>query len=287
MMTIGEHDHDHDHDRGLVFDRRGLLSLFAAGAGAAILAACDSNDSGGEATETSGPATSGTGETIATTSTSADSTTSIDTACAPIPEETAGPFPGDGSNGPDVLAESGIVRSDIRSSLGSASGVADGIPLAFDLTVVDTAAGCTPLAGAAVYVWHCDREGRYSMYSSGVEDENYLRGVQEADADGRVAFMSTFPGCYSGRWPHVHFEVYASVADATGGGEPITTSQLALPADACDVVYGTDGYDDSVSNLAQLSLESDMVFADGAEQQVADVTGDADSGYAATLTVPV
>ena len=279
-----------DHDRGLAFDRRRLLSLFAAGAGAAILAACDSNGSGGEATETSGSANSGTSGTTASPATSAASATaatSADATCAPIPEETAGPFPGDGSNGPDALAESGIVRSDIRSSIGSASGVADGIPLTLDLSVVDTAGGCTPLAGAAVYVWHCDREGRYSMYSEGVEDENYLRGVQEADADGRVAFTSTFPGCYSGRWPHVHFEVYASVADATGGGEPIATSQLALPADACDAVYGTDGYDDSVSNLAQLSLESDMVFADGVEQQLATVTGDAESGYAATLVVPV
>ena len=39
-------------------------------------------------------------------------------ACAPvIPEETAGPFPGDGTNGPDVLTESGVVRSDITTSL--------------------------------------------------------------------------------------------------------------------------------------------------------------------------
>ena len=122
------------------------------------------------------------------------------------------------------------MRSDIRSSIGSASGTAEGVPLTFELTVTDTAAGCAPLAGAAVYLWHCDREGGYSMYSEGVEDENYLRGVQETDADGKLTFTSIFPACYSGRWPHVHFEVYASVADATGGGEPIATSQLALPA---------------------------------------------------------
>ena len=33
-----------------------------------------------------------------------------------IPEETAGPYPGDGSNGPDVLAEDGIVRQDITTA---------------------------------------------------------------------------------------------------------------------------------------------------------------------------
>lgn len=40
---------------------------------------------------------------------------------AEIPDETAGPYPGDGSNGPNVLAESGIVRSDITSSFGSST----------------------------------------------------------------------------------------------------------------------------------------------------------------------
>ena len=107
-----------------------------------------------------------------------------DASCSPIPEETAGPFPGDGSNGVNVLTESGVVRSDIRASFGASTTVAEGVPLTIDLTIVDTADGCAPLAGAAVYLWHCDREGRYSMYSEGAADENYLRGVQETDADG-------------------------------------------------------------------------------------------------------
>ena len=51
-----------------------------------------------------------------------------------IPEETAGPYPGDGSNGVNVLTESGIVRSDITSSFGSASGVAEGVPTTVKLT---------------------------------------------------------------------------------------------------------------------------------------------------------
>jgi protocatechuate 3,4-dioxygenase beta subunit len=186
-----------------------------------------------------------------------------------------------------VLAESGIVRSDIRSSIGSATGVADGIPLTVELTVTDTANGCAPLAGAAVYLWHCDREGRYSMYSKGAESENYLRGVQETDADGRVTFTSIFPACYSGRWPHIHFEIYAGVDDATGGGEPIATSQLAFPADVCSGAYATAGYEQSVSNLAQVSLDTDMVFADGVSQQLATMAGDGESGYTATLAVPI
>ncbi len=68
-------------------------------------------------------------------------------ACDVIPEETAGPFPGDGSNGPDVLSESGIVRADITPSFGSSTTVAEGVPLTIRLAMQDLAAGCAPLAG--------------------------------------------------------------------------------------------------------------------------------------------
>jgi protocatechuate 3,4-dioxygenase beta subunit len=125
--------------------------------------------------------------------------------CPPIPRETAGPFPGDGTNGPNALALSGIVRRDIRSSLAGATGVAGGVELSVRLRMTDTA--CAALPGLAVYIWHCDREGRYSMYSPGAENENYLRGVQEADNDGVASFTTVFPACYPGRWPHIHFEI--------------------------------------------------------------------------------
>jgi protocatechuate 3,4-dioxygenase beta subunit len=267
---------DHDlHDRGLafdletIFDRRHALKLFA-GAGLATLIGCGSDE-----TTTS----SSTPTATATATASAD--------CETISGETAGPYPGDGSNGPNVLTESGIVRDDIRSSFGDSSGTAEGVPLTVELTVVDTGSDCAPLEGAAVYVWHCDRAGGYSLYSEGITDQNYLRGVQEAGADGKVTFTAIFPAAYMGRWPHIHFEVYASVDDATGGGEPTVTTQLALPEDVCSAVYATEGYEQSVQNLAQTSLEGDMVFSDGADAQLAAVEGDVDSGYTATLTVAV
>src|SRR5262249_8180431 len=151
--------------------------------------------------------------------------------CTVIPEETAGPFPGDGSNGPDVLTQSGVVRADIRSSFGASTTTAPGVPLTIRLALVDAATGCTPLANAAVYAWHCDRDGNYSMYSNAAANENYLRGVQAAGSDGVVPFQSIFPACYSGRWPHVHFEVYPSLDQATDPANRIATSQIALPAD--------------------------------------------------------
>ncbi|PTH87204.1 intradiol ring-cleavage dioxygenase [Streptomyces sp. A244] len=209
--------------------------------------------------------------------------------CAEIPEETPGPFPGDGSNGVDVLKESGVVRGDITRSFGdSAGGTAEGVPLTITLTVVDAASGCgTPKKGAAVYIWHCDRDGAYSLYSEGVTEENYLRGVQETDEKGQVTFTSVFPGCYPGRWPHAHFEVYGSLSDATAATSITNTSQLAFPQDVCDAVYATEGYGDSARNLSSLSLEDDGVFGDGHERQLAAMTGSARDGYTAALTVPV
>ena len=266
-----------EHDLGLAYDlrtlsRRRALTLFA-GVGLATLVGC--------APDEDAPATGST----AAPSTPTGSATSAN--CEEIPEETTGPYPGDGSNGPNVLTESGIVRSDIRSSFGSSSGTADGVPLTVTLSLLDQANGCAALSGAAVYLWHCDREGRYSLYSDGVTDQNYLRGVQEADADGQVTFTTIFPACYSGRWPHIHFEVYPSLAEATSAGNVMATSQLALPEDVCDLVYATDGYEQSVDNKARTSLDSDMVFSDGVDQQLADVNGDVDSGYTATLALAV
>jgi protocatechuate 3,4-dioxygenase beta subunit len=187
-----------------------------------------------------------------------------------------------------VLTESGVVRSDITSSFGSSSGTATGLPLTVTLTVTDSSAGCAPMAGAAVYAWHCDQQGRYSLYSQGATDQNYLRGVQEADADGQVTFQTIFPAAYSGRWPHIHFEVYPSLAEATSAGSKLHTSQLALPEDVCDAVYATDGYSASVQNMQRTSLSSDNVFGeDAAAQQMATVTGSVDAGYTAALAVPI
>ena len=126
------------------------------------------------------------------------------------------------------------------------------------------------------------------MYSEGVEDENFLRGVQIADADGKVNFTSIFPACYAGRWPHMHFEVYPDEASITDSTSAIATSQLALPEDVCDVVYAEEGYEQSVSNLSQLTLATDGIFADdGAATQLATVTGDVASGYTITLSVGI
>ncbi len=88
------------------------------------------------------------------------------------------------------------------------------------------------------------------MYSSAIVNENYLRGVAVTDAAGQVTFTTIFPACYSGRWPHIHFEVYPTLASATNGANKIATSQLALPKASCDQVYASSGYSSSAGNLS-------------------------------------
>ena len=277
------------YDQGLGFDlatlldRRRALGLLGLGVASTALAACSPGTPTPAATVGSTPASTGTGG-----SSSSAAPTSSGTALTEIPDETAGPYPGDGSNGPDVLAQSGVVRQDITRSFGASTTRAEGVPMTLELTVLDIAAGGGPMAGAAVYVWHCDRAGRYSMYSSGVTSENFLRGVQLTDTNGVVRFTSIVPGCYAGRWPHVHFEVYPDHGSIADSAKAIATSQVALPKPTCDAVYATAGYESSVSNLARLSLATDNVFGDDAGvHQLGTATGDVASGYAVRLTVPV
>jgi protocatechuate 3,4-dioxygenase beta subunit len=223
--------------------------------------------------------------------TATPTTTPVTTVCVDeIPQETAGPYPADGSNASsqtlNVLTRSGIVRSDIRTSL-STGNTAPGVPLTIELTIVDSNSDCAPLAGYAIYLWHCNRDGNYSLYSSGVTSEDYLRGVQATDSSGKLTFTSIFPACYSGRWPHIHFEIYPSLATATTSSNAVHTTQLALPQSVCSTVYATTGYSASVQNLAQVSLSTDNVFSDGTSLQMATVTGDVTNGFTAQLTVGV
>jgi protocatechuate 3,4-dioxygenase beta subunit len=204
-----------------------------------------------------------------------------------IPTETNGPYPADGTTSLNALLMSGIVRSDVRSSFAGATGVASGIPLTLTLTLVNTNASCASLAGYAIYIWHCNQAGQYSLYSAGVTGENYLRGVQATDSNGEVTFTTIFPACYSGRWPHIHVEVYPSLATATSVSHVVKTTQIAMLQSTCNEVYATSGYSASVTNLSQISLASDNVFSDGATLETPTITGSVSAGYALALTIGI
>jgi len=123
-------------------------------------------------------------------------------ACVATPEQTEGPF----------YLDTRLERSDIRSD--SAGGpVRAGTPLTLELAVSRTsAAGCAPLAGAIVDVWHCDADGAYSGTRG---SQRFLRGYQVSDATGRVRFVTIYPGWYSGRAVHIHFKVRSGFSELT------------------------------------------------------------------------
>ncbi len=264
------------HDQGLAFDlgtlskafdRRRALMVF--GGGTLALAGCAAQPASTTASSSS-------------SSSSASSAAAADGAVGEIPEETAGPYPGDGSNGPDALAEDEHRPPGHPLRLRVEHDHRGGRPADDRARARRRRRGRRAARGR---LWHCDREGCHSMYAGGVEDEDHLRGVQVADDDSRLSFTTIFPACYSGRWPHAHVEVFSSVDDATGDGRALVTSQLALPEDVCTTVFATEGYEDSVRNLDRVSLDSDMVFSDGVHDQMAAVAGSVDAGYPASLTV--
>jgi protocatechuate 3,4-dioxygenase beta subunit len=274
--------------------RRQSLRWLLAGASVLPLASCGGGGTSDTSASTASTTSSTTGSTSSTTGSTgtAGTTTPSTGSCSVIPEETGGPYPADGSNSNssgvvNVLTQLGVVRSDIRSSFNGLSGSAAGVPLTIQLQIVNANGSCAALADCAVYLWHCDREGNYSLYSSGVTSQNYLRGVQVADRSGSLSFQTIFPGCYAGRMPHVHFEVYPSLANSSSAANRLKTSQFTFPMSTLNEAYASTGYSSSVRNLAQISYATDNIFSDGYALQMATVTGNASDGYVATLTVAV
>ena len=124
-----------------------------------------------------------------------------------------------------------------------------GMPLTLNFHVKDVLT-CKPLAGAKVMIWHSNNEGHYSGVKNimlnadgtaqeGVLDftnETFCRGMQTSDDQGRVQFVTAFPGWYFPRATHIHLKVYPP-----GQGEEATT-QLYLRNEHCDEIYATKHY---------------------------------------------
>jgi protocatechuate 3,4-dioxygenase beta subunit len=115
----------------------------------------------------------------------------------------------------------------------------DGLPVRMAFLVVDD--DCQPVPGAIVDVWHTSANGFYSgsdavaqctLGNADAEAKRFFRGVQTTDASGRVDFDTCFPGWYSGRTIHIHFQVRV-------GGTEYLTSQLYWPDDVCDDIIDT------------------------------------------------
>lgn len=214
--------------------------------------------------------------------------------CASYSNETNGPYPADGSNRANgavanVLIDSGIVRKDIRPSFNGLTAGVNGVQLDLTIKLVNVNAKCQPVTGHALYLWHCDTHGKYSIYDE--PDANWLRGVGVSDDKGEIEFTTIFPGCYPGRYTHFHFEVYETLAKATHYNNRLLVSQMATPFDLTEAFYKEigDQYGNSLRNLRNNPIATDNVFGDNnpeeIEAQTLAITGNAKTGFKATVTV--
>ena len=273
--------HDHDlglqHDLGALVNRRRALALVASASAIGALSAL------------------GTGRLFPTAQAKAIAKASDRRECLLDPTETEGPFPGDGSNNAhgtlsNVLKSSGIVRRDMRTNIGKTAIAAEGQAFDLEITLVNVRQACAPLAGHAIYLWHCDALGRYSIYD--LPNASYLRAVGVTNSVGNAAFTTIFPGCYPGRYPHIHFEVYMSLERATSYKNRLLISQMAMPADACRTIYAASKrYGASAANFVSVSVGRDDVFAESTPRQIAAqtpmVTGGASGAYKGVLTIGI
>ena len=196
--------------------------------------------------------------------------------CALIPQETQGPYPLLA-----ILSNSALVRQDIRETK-------TGVPLTLTLTLSNVNNSCLPITNAGVYIWHCDRSGEYSGYSSNQNGshlgETFLRGIQVSDSNGQVTFTTIYPGWYIGRVTHIHVQVYLNdnlAASATA------TTQLAFPPAVTTAVYNTSLYSAHGQNTSVATFAADNVFSDGTSYQLLTLTGDTVSGYSAALNIGI
>lgn len=196
-----------------------------------------------------------------------------------LPVATSGPFPeelSDYVNSSDLLnaarASSGVISADRAAVL-------NGVPMTLTLnlsTVLGTneaaLEAAAALAGATVYIWHCDTLGRYSAVSdSDMQAENtsgqkWLRAYQVSSSAGQVVFSTIVPGWYTPRIMHFHLRVHLpSVASATTYA---LTTQLFFPTAVTDAISITTPY---TSNTQSLTTPNS---ADQVWQEVLDAGGD-------------
>jgi protocatechuate 3,4-dioxygenase beta subunit len=248
--------------------RRGALRVLGGAAGAVFLVSC-----GG-----SGDSTSSTISTDTTGTTTTTTATTSSSSCAVTPEGEIGPYFADDS-------AAGFNRIDIRANIDGTS-TQSGIPLTLNITVVDTEKSCIGLQNAQVDIWHCNAEGVYS--DEGVESttgETWLRGFQLTDSAGNVQFTTIFPGWYQGRTTHIHLRVRSKYSSASSTSDGTNTTQVFFPqatvntTDTTVAPYSSHGTN-STTNA------SDRVYATQTEGKMElALTGDATSGYAASVTI--
>ena len=207
---------EHDHDLGLTTTfpadhRRRAVGVLPGGAGAALFAAC-----GGSAGRSQ--ATTGRGAVRGLRD----------------PRGDRRPVPGDGSNGPNVLDREWRRARGHHQELRRRLGCRRRRPDDVRLTLLDVAGGGKPLAGAAVYLWHCDQPGPLLALRRG----DRRRELPARRPGGRRRRQGQLQDDLPGRLPRAAGRTSTSRSTRASTRRPraaqkLRTSQLAIPQD-CD-----------------------------------------------------
>jgi protocatechuate 3,4-dioxygenase beta subunit len=255
---------------GRVLTRREVLVLFGATGAAAFVAACAPTGSGATT-----PAGTAAGSATPGASAPASGVAGVPS-CIVRPALTEGPY----------FVDEKLQRADIRSDPASGT-VKEGLPLALTFAVSKIAGGsCTVFQGALVDVWHCDALGVYSDVQDpgfNTAGQKWLRGNLVTDANGAAAFTTIYPGWYQGRAVHIHFKIRTDAA-ASSGLE--FTSQLFFDDAVSDQVYTRTPYSQK-GGQRSVRNENDGIFGQSGGNLTLQLTGDAQSGYAATFPIGV
>jgi protocatechuate 3,4-dioxygenase beta subunit len=190
--------------------------------------------------------------------------------CNATPPQTDGPY----------FYDLRLNRADVRTdtTTGAAS---DGAPLALALVVHAAEAGrCAPLPGAVVDIWHCDAAGVYShVPGTPAAERTFLRGYQIADGEGRVRFVTIYPGWYPGRSVHIHVKIRG---EAAGGRRFAFSTQLYFDDALSDRVFALAPY--ARRGPRNVRNADDFLFRQGGERLLlAPAPGP--GGYAAAFDV--
>jgi len=200
-------------------------------------------------------------------------------ACLAVAEEVEGPYPLRA-----ILSNRALQRSDMTEGK-------TGVALALRIKLVDINNACAPIAGASVYLWHCDKDGRYSGYEAnaqaGQAGQTYLRGVQVSDADGGVTFKTIVPGWYAGRITHMHAMVFLAGSSLGSASTATATTQFAFPPAAMSEVYDSPLYKARGQNRSVASFADDSIFSDGTGTEMVAMAGSASDGYLGAIVVGV
>ncbi|WP_323816326.1 protocatechuate dioxygenase [Cellvibrio sp. NN19] len=254
-----------DNDRRRTLGTLGIFGLM----GATGLISCGGGSSSSNSSSSSVASSTTTSSTTSTGVSSSIASSSSSGTCTVIPTETIGPYPLS-----TLLDNSLVLRENIAEDK-------TGVPLQVKLKLVDVNNGCTPVSGY-VYIWHCDKDGNYSGYS-GESGKTYCRGVQYTDTNGLAQFTTIYPGWYTGRITHIHFQIFLTNYGSSAKSTAI--SQMAFPTEITTAVYDSDLYKAHGQNTSVRSFSADNVFSDGVEYQLATVTGNVTDGYIAELEV--